>query len=303
MSSEPYISNDLFITYSDLVLIQQYDTKALDNIINFSISKLTRKHIVIFVATELLEYYLQFLVKFEFPFVLITTCNDDFCVPYYHFPCKNNETKNRHDSLLENKYLLKWFTKNPSIIHDKLSPLPLGPKWQYHSNKFFGEDKKPIIDILDKYCLNPKKNFNEDKPNLLYVNLGQTTGKPFFESHKNIRQDMVNFFKDKFPLAPNCNFEAYLIEMKKYKFCLCPPGRGIDTHRAFESLMLGVIPIMISTPLDSLYEKLPVLIIDDWKKITQEFLEQEYEKIKNKNYDFLQLYSSYWKKRVQDLIN
>ena len=69
----------------------------------------------------------------------------------------------------------------------------------------------------------------------------------------------------------------------------------MDTHRAWEALMVGTIPIMFSTPLDSLFENLPVVIVNDWTTITKEFLEKKYENIHRKTYNFDSLYSAYWK--------
>ena len=75
----------------------------------------------------------------------------------------------------------------------------------------------------------------------------------------------------------NCTkFENYMYELKTYKFCLSPPGRGLDTHRAWEALMMGTIPLMISTTQDHLFEKLPVVIVDDWEQITTQFLNKKY---------------------------
>lgn len=78
MLSEPFISNDLFIFYSDVVLIQKYDNPTTAHIYQNAIQQLSRQHIIVFIATELLEYYFPFIQSIMTPFILITTCNDDF---------------------------------------------------------------------------------------------------------------------------------------------------------------------------------------------------------------------------------
>jgi hypothetical protein len=290
-SSEPFISGDLFISYSLLNLTSQMDIALLST---------TSK--IIFVKTELLEYYMSFLHLLTIPFVLITSCNDDYCVPYYHFPCQDETIKQRHDQLLESPFLLRWFTKNAAIIHPKIASLPLGPKWQYHSTEFFGEDKAPILDCLYRHCLNPSEEFfSSNKKELLYLNFAHsTTDNPFFHEHKNLRRIIANFYQGMFPSSKGGDFETYLTELKKHKFCLSPPGRGIDTHRTWESLMVGTIPILLSSPMDSLFNDLPVIIVDDLLKITPAFLEKEYEILRSKidNYDFSKLYSQYWKDQI-----
>lgn len=61
--------------------------------------------------------------------------------------------------------------------------------------------------------------------------------------------------------------------LKRTKFAICPQGTGIDTHRVYECILFGVIPIVISSPLDSLYSKFPVWIVSDWNDVTEEALD------------------------------
>lgn len=58
-------------------------------------------------------------------------------------------------------------------------------------------------------------------------------------------------------------------EKTRYAFVISPHGHGLDCHRTWESLALGNIVIVKRSPLDSLYEKLPVVIVDDWREITE----------------------------------
>jgi hypothetical protein len=44
-------------------------------------------------------------------------------------------------------------------------------------------------------------------------------------------------------------------------FAFAPMGRGIDTHRVWEILLMGSIPIVISSPLDRLYSQFPIVIV------------------------------------------
>ena len=83
-----------------------------------------------------------------------------------------------------------------------------------------------------------------------------------------------------------------------YKFCISPPGAGIDVHRTWESLMVGTIPICISSPLDYIYKDLPVVLVDDYSVVTKEFLEDKYSILKDKEYDFSCIYGDYWKSLI-----
>jgi len=57
---------------------------------------------------------------------------------------------------------------------------------------------------------------------------------------------------------------------------LCPAGNGLDTHRLWETLLAGSIPVTAASPMDSLLRRLPVLIVDDWEDITLQLLQQSY---------------------------
>jgi hypothetical protein len=48
-------------------------------------------------------------------------------------------------------------------------------------------------------------------------------------------------------------------------FSFSPPGYGMDTHRMWEILSMGTVPIVLSSPLDSLYSQFPVVIVDKWQ--------------------------------------
>lgn len=126
-----------------------------------------------------------------------------------------------------------------------------------------------------------------------------TTNKPFYKEHTDIRQNAINSLVSKgFTLSKAKGNEEYILELRTHKFCISPPGRGIDAHRTWEALMLGTIPICISSSLDSIYEKLPVLIVSDYSSITTEYLNEQYNRIKDKNYDFSVLYCDYWKNEI-----
>jgi hypothetical protein len=295
--SEPFISNELFLLYSDIQLIDKYDRFKLTTITNHVLSKCANKSkIIIFVKTEYLMYYIEYLIHFTKDYILITTCNDDYCIPFFSYPTTDNVHES-HIHLLHCDKLLCWYTKNPCILHYKLKPIPLGPKWQWNSGKFFGEDITSHKEIFNEYGLDGYKAFKTgNKPNLLYFNFSVgTTNKPFIESHINIRHVWKAHFETIFQWNESKYFGDYIIELSSYKFCLSPPGRGVDTHRTWEALMVGTIPIMLSTALDPLFTTLPVIIVDSIEGINEEFLNAKYEELYNKDYDFSIVYSEYWK--------
>jgi hypothetical protein len=57
-----------------------------------------------------------------------------------------------------------------------------------------------------------------------------------------------------------------------YAFAVSPHGNGLDCHRTWESLALGNIAIVKRSPLDPLYEGLPVVVVNEWNDVTAENL-------------------------------
>lgn len=56
--------------------------------------------------------------------------------------------------------------------------------------------------------------------------------------------------------------------MRKSLFVACPPGNGLDTHRFWEALYLGAIPIVLKDAQSLSYQPWPKLVVDSWQDIT-----------------------------------
>ncbi len=86
--------------------------------------------------------------------------------------------------------------------------------------------------------------------------------------------------------------------MLTHKFVFSPMGAGTDTYRHWESLLLGCIPVMVHSSLDHLFVDLPVLLIDDYRQLTPEYLTAVYPKFLKKveagEYNFDKLTQQYW---------
>jgi hypothetical protein len=95
------------------------------------------------------------------------------------------------------------------------------------------------------------------------------------------------------------------LEKTRYAFTVSPHGNGLDCHRTWESLALGNIVIVRRSPLDPLYEGLPVAIVERWQDITAERLQAWHEQYRQRFLapDFEQrLTSAYWIERMRTLV-
>ncbi|MBM3886309.1 exostosin family protein [Candidatus Dependentiae bacterium] len=143
-------------------------------------------------------------------------------------------------------------------------------------------------DILGKILIDIKKD-RIKKTNLFYFNVSICTnpterGKPL---------DILR--NQKFCTTTSRKpYEQYLREMATFKFVISPHGTGLDCYRTWEALMLGCIPVVKTSVLDPLYKDLPVLIVNAWEEITEEFLNKKYDEMASKNYKLEKLSIDYW---------
>ena len=62
------------------------------------------------------------------------------------------------------------------------------------------------------------------------------------------------------------------------RYALCPRGCGVDTHRFYECIYLGCVPIVVrtNTVFDRLYAAFPCLVVERWPDVTGELLDACY---------------------------
>ncbi len=175
--------------------------------------------------------------------------------------------------------ILKYFTIHPpKVFHPKIVALPVGVK----QRKDIYARKDELTKRFVEYRENPVKK------HLLYCNFLNRT----HESRPNLKKQFEN--ADYCYSRDRCKFDDFIQDVAESIFVLSPPGKGIDANRTWEALLLGSIPIVISSQLNKLYEDLPVVIVDDWSEVTQEFLLQKYDEIIAQEYDLRKLYVDYW---------
>jgi hypothetical protein len=83
----------------------------------------------------------------------------------------------------------------------------------------------------------------------------------------------------------------------EYLFIACPRGNGLDTHRLWETLYRGSIPVLVSSNFSKtlLSYGLPVAEISDWDdllELDQRFVERNLEMLRNANMSYLK--QSWW---------
>jgi len=197
--------------------------------------------------------------------------------------------------LLDNEKLIAWFAygvEKKYSGHPKMVALPQGiaPQFLDYGN----------VEIIEE-C---KKDSPKEKEHLLYMNFKVPEGHPHGStSYGKYRKLVFELFKDKdfCTVASRKSHKDFLSEMSNFKFVLAPIGNTCDSdgigvsYRVWEALLMGCRPIVEqSTVPKSLVEDLPVLLVDSWQEVTEKFLEQKWEEMAQKKYNYDKLNAQYW---------
>lgn len=152
----------------------------------------------------------------------------------------DNEFNNSHSclKLVRDDNIIKIYSQNLNINTSglkkietkKLHFLPIGlanSMWPHGNLEIFYE----VLKNTYKY----KKTKN------LYININPSTN----SYRAEVLEHIIKHNED-FEISEPAPYRDYLYELSKHRFCLCIRGNGIDTHRFWEALYLGVVPIIIT---------------------------------------------------------
>lgn len=185
--------------------------------------------------------------------------------------------------------LVKWYGQNVCVNHEKIISIPIGlensewfPNLKKKEKIIYYSNKKSDITNLLFICHNINTNINERRdPYILFKDISWVT--------------LINGMN-------GLNFDTYLKNIKSHKFVLCPEGNGTDTHRTWETLYLGSIPIEKRNLNNKHYQDLPICFIDNWSDINEDFLNSEYERITNQKWNLEKLNFNFWCDKIKNEI-
>ena len=83
-------------------------------------------------------------------------------------------------------------------------------------------------------------------------------------------------------------------------FVISPEGAGIDCHRTWEAILLGCVPVVKRNKLASLFNKLPVILVDDWSEFNSIHMINEFDRIKNQKFNFNTMFLKYWEDKFHN---
>ena len=222
---------------------------------------------VIFVYTHLLVPFIdQILPRLKRPFILVTHNSDDAVDAGFA-------------DLLDDDRLFIWFAQNVAVDHPKLVSLPIGV-----ANAQWPHGRPDLIDAAAAWRA-PKTGF-------VYMNFDIRTNpqrRPLFERLKD--HPLVT-------VSGGLGYEDYLGELAVHHFCVCPPGNGLDCHRIWECLYLGVVPLVSAEARLRGFDELPVVYVDDWACIDEGFLQDAYRQLARRRICRDKMRLSYWRSSI-----
>ena len=204
----------------------------------------------IYIKTDFLNKYVDQIMNVKNEFVLISGCSD--FSPQMNF-------KESYLKIINIPNLKKWYTENNLSNHPKMFSLTVG--FAHHTKEY--EDK--LLSIRKNIQIHEKK----DKIFCCWRGRNSNVcGNEYIE-----RTQMVEFVKDYPTLfdiySDVLDISDFQHKLSTYKYCLCPLGNGVDcAPKIVECFFLKTIPIVRKTHnVVNLYEKYPVIFVDDFKDV------------------------------------
>ena len=140
---------------------------------------------------------------------------------------------------------------------------------------------------------------------LLYLNYSFSTNHAERETSWRIVKQTVSseMITDKcLSSIPQAEYQMWLDDVINHHYVLCPRGNGIDTHRLWETLYLGRIPVVKRDSNNKYYEELPILFVDSWEEVTEHLLWSSIDRFSDSSrFDLKMMKMSWWKEHITRL--
>ena len=207
-------------------------------------------------------------------------CNTDYIMDLFEsiidYNCKivlvtHNSDVGIDKGLFEKKprSVTKWFSQNVKYVHNDLIAIPIGI-----SNDTYEKNKKHL-----------KMRYEQDNK-CVYMCFNIDTNS---KHRQYVRDVLTNYDVVIDDTNSNLSFEMYCNNLSRCKYNISPDGNGIDCYRTWESIYMGVIPIIVNKHLEYHFGDMPIIFLKDYKEIENDIHNIRIN-FKSERYKF-----SYWK--------
>tara|TARA_Y100000816_G_scaffold258348_1_gene213124 strand:+ start:4393 stop:5427 length:1035 start_codon:yes stop_codon:yes gene_type:complete len=167
----------------------------------------------------------------------------------------------------------EWYSINVNYKAKNLIPIPLGLANNYSPKN---------IRFLD---LRNNKSREKKKINRIYCNFNPNT-------NDKERQDIFHISKKDKIFSfdqPSLSISEYINRIDEHKYVLAPWGNGFDTHRVWEALYLGSIPIIKRHITYQYLDENSILFIDEYEDINKPTIENFEKRYSELNKEILNI--------------
>ena len=236
---------------------------------------------------------------FSSPIVIVVNGDDNL------FP--TDYPQNCIQTLIQSPLVLAIFAQNMCVVdHPKCKHLPIG--LDYHTlnwekgNHLWGRTGMLASqqESLLLACKTKMKALSECNVLPIVTNFQLAMDSP--PRRTALRKPIYDILKDQswMKWLPEQSRKDFWLSLHDVVFVLCAPGNGFDTHRAWEVLALGKIPIVQKLPINAVYEGLPVWEVDNWDSFVKEDFQQKAQEFMKKidQYQWEKLTLHFWKAQI-----
>jgi hypothetical protein len=254
----------------------------------------------LYVCNSAIRSFAAFVAPFlREPYVLVSG-DSDTEMPYGAL------TTDELQTLLERPTLKHWFCQNLLTQHPKISHMPIGLDYHTLRNHLgtghpWGAGATPQDQEAMLKVFRSRNRSWRERDLLCYSNfhhavwgIGQRGDRQ--EVLQTVPHELIRL-EEQFASRTIC-----WAHQQECVFVLSPRGGGYDCHRTWEALLLGCIPIVKSSGMDTLYEGLPVLIVKEWSDITRDLLERTIDMFETQRFDMERLTLQYWTKKMKNYV-
>jgi hypothetical protein len=218
--------------------------------------------------------------------------------------CCTPADRQRITSILDDDQVIAFFTQQHyNISHRKLISTPRGLSLQEHNNRLY------LWDLMHTIPVNPSKV----KTALVYTASSSWGYRPILRKcildnfnapgmtklveGKSGTEKVIEFDSYQKNLQGRVGESQYYLKLMNSRMTIALPGLGYDTYRLWESLTLGLVPVLErGVGLDKTVWKLPVLLVDDYADINESLLRSAYVEALYHvdDFEFERLTQSWW---------
>ena len=176
----------------------------------------------------------------------------------------------------------------------QVNDLPLGiPNDEQHSKTHIVQSDARLL----------KKAWRRARPPInpgevmLYANFSIRNNPPERTAAWDALENAPWVLRGKFELSKRGRLQD-LIAMRQCGLVVCPPGGGMDTHRFWEALTVGAIPVTTHSDHSARVARsleLPVITVESWQKLRRrDWLLDQWKIVTEQPWDYSPLTSSFW---------